>query len=271
MIHTFKVAVLAFLYTVRHGIPIMWRARRRSSHLVETCRYHPRTWARRILRAAGVEVVVEGAEHIDADAPRILVANHQSWFDVFALTAYLPGDYRFVAKKELEGIPIFGPAWQACGHISIDRGDLQKAIGALEKAAEVVRRERPTLIMFPEGTRSSTGEIGPFKKGAFVLALQLDAPLLPTAILGTREVMAKGDWRIRPGRVRIRIGAPIPVGGPDGGDRDVLARTARSAVGRLLAGAPLDGPWETPPRLTSASEDEGGPAPPGERVQSSDS
>ena len=244
MIHTFKVGILTLLYTFRYGIPILARARWASPRLRDVCGRIPRRWAELILKAAGVEVLVEGAEHLRRDAPQILVLNHQSWFDILALTAYLPVDYRFVAKKELEGIPIFGSVWQACGHISIDRDDLQKSIGSLERAAEVVRRERPTLIMFPEGTRSMTGELAPFKKGAFVLAIRMGAPVVPAAILGTREVMLKGDWRVRPGKVRIRIGAPIPVQELGHHDRDALARAARDAVAQLKDGAPLEGPWE---------------------------
>jgi len=242
--HSLRAGLAALVYTLWYGIPILVRSATGSKRLGPTCRSTPRRWATRLLRAARVEVEIEGAENLSSDGPHILVANHQSWIDVLALAAHLPVDYRFVAKKELERIPVFGPAWQACGHVSIDRGDLQSAIASLEKAGEMVRRERPTLIMFPEGTRSPTGEVRAFKKGAFVLAIQIGAPIVPAAILGTREIMPKGQWRIRPGRVRVRIGAPISVEGLGHGDRDTLSLTSHRAVLRLREGAPLEGPWE---------------------------
>lgn len=246
MIRAFWVGVVGLFATLRYGIPILVRAARRSERRRETCRRNPRRWALRILRAAGVDVELEGTENIPDDSACVLVANHQSWFDVFALTGHLPGDYRFVAKKELEGIPVFGPSWQACGHVSIDRGDLQRAIGSLERAGRMMREERPTLIMFPEGTRSASGELRPFKKGAFVLAIQTGAPVVPAAILGSREIMPKGEWRIRPGRVRVRIGAPISVKGLGHEDKDALRLTAHRAVARLREGASLAGPWPWP-------------------------
>jgi len=222
--------------TIWYGSRIMWAAFRRSPALPCVCEELPRAWARTILRAGGITVALEGAEVIDPDAPQVLVANHVSWFDVLALVAYVPGKYRFVAKKELESVPFFGPAWQACGHISIDRQDRTRAIASLAEARRGLEEERPTVIIFPEGTRSRDGRLGPFKKGAFVLAVQAEAPLIPAAILGTHGIMPKGSWRIRSGHVVIRFGAPIPAVGLGMNDRDELARKARDAVS-ALAGA----------------------------------
>ena len=253
MIRTIYVALVSLVLTVRFGIPILVRAARRSPRLDQTCRINPRRWAAAILGAAGVRVEIEGEENLPAGAPAILVANHQSWFDVFTLAAHFPRDYRFVAKKELESVPIFGPAWQACGHVSIDRADLSKAIAALQVAGRIVREGAPVVIMFPEGTRSPTGELQSFKKGAFVLAIQVGVPIVPAAILGTREVMPKGSWRIRSGRVRVRIGAPIPVAGLAHDDREALSRVARGAIARLKEGAPLHGPWESVAELRGSN------------------
>jgi 1-acyl-sn-glycerol-3-phosphate acyltransferase len=248
MIRSLWVWVTGVTTLVWYGVPIVWRASRRSGRLRCTCRENPAAWSRAIVRAAGVEVTLEGTEHLSTERAAVMVVNHQSWFDVFALTGYLPVDCRFVAKKELEGIPVFGPSWQACGHISIDRGDLQKAIASLQRAGEVMRTEHPTIIMFPEGTRSPTGELQPFKKGPFVLAIETGVPVIPTAIVGSRDVMAKGSWRIRPGRVRVRIGAPIPVEGLAMEDREALGRAAHDAVALLKQGAPVGGPWPLPAR-----------------------
>ena len=214
-----------------------------SDRLACACRDIPRRWCRTLLWAASVRVEMEGLEHLADDRPRVLVSNHESWYDVFALAGHLPVDYRFVAKQELASIPLFGAAWQACGHISIDRHDRARAVDSLEAAARRVHAERATIVMFPEGTRSPTGELRPFKKGAFVLAIQSQAPVVPVAILGSRAVMRKGSLRIRSGTVRIRVGEPIPVTGMGHDDRDRLLERAWEAVAALRGGA---GPTELP-------------------------
>jgi len=216
--------------TMYAGARVMWAAWRKAPPETPIFEHAPRAWAKSILWAAGVKVVLEGADVIDLDRPQILVANHSSWFDVTALTAYIPGKYKFVAKKELETVPIFGPSWQACGHISIDRGDRAKAVESIARARRTLEEVRPTVIMFPEGTRSLTGELMPFKKGAFLLALQTGVEIVPAAIIGSREVMRKGSWRIRSGTVTIRFGQPIQVEGMGVDDRDALVGRARSAI-----------------------------------------
>jgi 1-acyl-sn-glycerol-3-phosphate acyltransferase len=202
------------------------------------CDHHPRYWALKILKASTCPVTLTGQEHIDPDAPQILVANHESWFDVFVLAAHIPGRYRFVAKKELEKIPIFGPAIMMCGHITVDRGDRSAAIESLEQAAQQIRSDNSTIVLFPEGTRTRTGDLQKFKKGAFVLAIQARVPIVPVAIRGTRAIMPKGAWRIRPGPIDITIGEPIPVEGLVHDDRDVLRQQAYAAVATLRGGVP---------------------------------
>lgn len=194
------------------------------------CEAIGRSWSRKVLRVAGVRVRLEEVAPIDWDQALIVVSNHQSWFDVWALTAYLPARARFVAKEELARIPIFGAAWQACGHIAVNRGDRSQAVQSLDHAGERVREKKLAVILFPEGTRSPDGRLQPFKKGAFVLALQTGVPLLPVAILGSRHVMRKGEWRVRPGEIVIRAGAPIPVEGMDLRDRNALMARGRQEI-----------------------------------------
>jgi 1-acyl-sn-glycerol-3-phosphate acyltransferase len=197
---------------------------------------YPRRWAAVLLRAAGVEVLVENSNVLDPDAPQILVANHTSWFDVLALAAFLPGRYCFVAKQEVRKAPFLGYAIERCGHIFIDRGDHQKALASLEAARVRLEKEKPTVIMFPEGTRSATGELQSFKKGAFVLAIQTGANVVPAAISGSRDVMRKHSLLVRPGRIVIRLGEPIPVRSLTLEDRDRLIDEAREGLARLLDG-----------------------------------
>lgn len=234
MIRTLWVTLVAIPSTIWYGLRIVWGARRGGERRCYVCEELPRAWARSLLWASGVTVRLEGASVIDADRPQILVANHVSWFDVLALAAYMPGPYRFVAKEELARIPFFGPAWQACGHIAINRQDRQSAIESLALARRRLEEERPTVILFPEGTRSRDGVLRPFKKGAFVLAIQTGVEVVPAAVVGSRDVMPKGSWRIRSGTVTVRFGEPIPVDGFDVGQRDQLTHRARTAVAGLL-------------------------------------
>lgn len=239
--------IVALVLTAFYAGRITWHSYRGGCRrrLESLCSEAPARWSHGILETAGVEVELEGAEHIDPDRPQLVVANHASWFDVFALAAHFPGPFHFVAKKELARIPVFGRAWRSCGHIEIDRSDHAAAVASLDRAAEKIRSEDATIIMFPEGTRSPTGEVRRFKKGAFVLALKAGVPVVPVALAGSHEVMPKGRWMVRSGRIRIRIGRPIPVGDRDLEDRNRLLRESRAAVVGLLEG-------------TDGSGDEGG-------------
>jgi 1-acyl-sn-glycerol-3-phosphate acyltransferase len=194
------------------------------------CDTSARRWGRVMLWAAGVRVTLEGVENLQTESPQIVVSNHQSWFDVFALAAHLPVRYRFVAKKELGNIPVFGRAWRECGHVSVDRGNREAAIESLDQAWREVHEDKLTMVLFPEGTRSPDGRLQPFKKGAFVLAVQGQVPLVPVAVLGSRAVMPKGENRVRPGEIRVRIGTPIPTEGTTLQDRNRLLKECWDAV-----------------------------------------
>ncbi len=238
MIRLLIVAIVIVPATLWYGLGMLWAVWRRRPDAACRCDRGPRRWSRLLLRCSGVQVVLQNAEAIDPTRPQILVANHGSWFDVLALAAFLPGRYVFVAKRELEGVPLFGAAVRACGHIFIDRQDHTRAVESLEGARRALEETRPTIIMFPEGTRSATGELQPFKKGAFVLAIQTGVEVVPAAISGSRAVMRKHAWRIRPGTVRVRFGTPIPVGEYGLGQRDELTGRARAALLQLRSEDP---------------------------------
>ena len=194
----------------------------------------PRGWSIWILWAAGVRVVVEGVENVHMNEPQVFASNHQSWFDVFALSAVIPKRYRFVAKKELERIPIFGRAWKAAGHISIDRGDRGSAIRSLELGGELIRRDNSSVVIFPEGTRSWDGALLPFKKGAFMLALHTGVDIVPVGIFGSRSILPKGGWRLRSGTIIVHFGKPI-VPANYVNDRESLIADVRAEVQELMA------------------------------------
>jgi len=132
-------------------------------------------------------------------------------------------------------VPVFGKALKASGHITIDRKDRGRAVESLELARERLEKESPTVIMFPEGTRSPTGKLQPFKKGAFVLAIQTGVDIVPAAILGSRDIMRKGSYKIRPGTVRVRFGNPISVQGLGIESRNRLTDQVWQALAELQA------------------------------------
>ena len=193
-----------------------------------------RTWARWAIWASGSTIKVEGMEHLSHDRPQIIASNHQSWYDVFALATVIPQQYRFIAKAELRRIPIFGLAWESAGHISIDRKDRGKAIRALDEAAALMRRDNSAIVIFPEGTRSPTGELLPFKKGAFMMALRTGIEIVPAAVLGTRAVQKKGDWRVHAGQIIVRFGPPIDSSRFDEAHREELMLAVREPIERML-------------------------------------
>lgn len=190
------VVVIAALLRVRRGGVYDWG-----------CRF----WSKWMLWASNVDVQVEGGENIRVDRPQIIVSNHQSWYDVWVLGTEVRKRYYFVAKKELGTIPLFGRAWKSAGHISVDRSDSASAIRSLQQAGVQLREENGAVIIFPEGTRSTDGRLGRFKKGAFRLAHITGVEIVPVAVIGSGEVLPKDGWRVRPGTITVRIGEPIPV------------------------------------------------------------
>lgn len=186
-------------------------------------------WSRDILRAAGTPVIVEGLENIPPDQPVIYASNHSSMFDIWALCATLPDSVRFVAKKELFKIPVLGSAMRAVGHIPIDRAARKKAFEAYNEAARTIKRG-VTPVVFPEGTRSRTGELLPFKNAPFGLAIAAQVPVVPIYVHHTFEILPKGAWRLRPRPIRLLVGKPISTVGLRPEDREQLRDTVRAAM-----------------------------------------
>jgi 1-acyl-sn-glycerol-3-phosphate acyltransferase len=168
-----------------------------------------RLWAWAILRIGGVSFKVHGLNHLSAKQPYVFMVNHQSNIDIPVLVQALPGfQLRWIAKKELLWVPFFGWAMWAAKHIAVDRSDRSDALAVLAKA----RRQMDhgiSIVVFPEGTRSSDGRLLPFKRGGFLLAVKTKMPIVPVTINGTGKILPKGDWRTRRGEIEITVGTPI--------------------------------------------------------------
>ena len=188
-----------------------------------------RAWAKSILFFGRIKVKVKGLSRIDPTTSCIYMCNHQSNFDIPVLLAYLKVQFRWLAKAELFRIPLFGFAMRRAGHISIDRTDRQAAFISLEKAAITIR-EGASVIIFPEGTRSPDGNISPFKKGGFVMALDSGVPIVPVILHGTRAIMSKKKLRIVPGTVLVEITEPIDISGYTRENKEALMDRIRNII-----------------------------------------
>jgi 1-acyl-sn-glycerol-3-phosphate acyltransferase len=194
-------------------------------------------WSRAVLRLAGVSVVVEGRERLPSEGPLLCLSSHRSLLDVPALYQLLPARTRFVAKRELFRIPLFGLAIRLLGFVPIDRADRRGARAAMESAATLAHDDRP-LVVFPEGTRSLDGSLLPFKKGAFAIALEHRLPIVTLACLDGELCLPPGRMAFRPGRMTVRVGRTFRPEEPAYASRQALAHAVRSEMEALLAPPP---------------------------------
>jgi 1-acyl-sn-glycerol-3-phosphate acyltransferase len=186
-------------------------------------------WARILLVMCGTTVEVIGGKNILQGKPQVLMANHQSDFDILITLAFLPGQFRWIAKKELFAIPVFGQAMRSAGYIEIDRQNHEKALQSLDLAALRIRQGK-SVMTFPEGTRSRDGEIKAFKPGTFCLAIQSGAPIVPITIIGSGALMPKRSLKIKSGKIKMVIDKPIDVKGYALEDRHTLIRHVRQII-----------------------------------------
>jgi 1-acyl-sn-glycerol-3-phosphate acyltransferase len=188
-----------------------------------------RGWGRTIVRGSGVRFTMIGADQLDPAAPCVYMSNHQSYFDVICEVGYLPHPARFVAKKELVYIPIFGQVMWGSGHIIINRSRHADSVAGLKKAALKIR-SGTSILVFPEGTRSPDHKLGEFKKGGFMLALEAQVPIVPVSVSGTHPMMPKDGFTFTKSDVTIVIGDPIPTAGLTPTERDRLMALTRAAI-----------------------------------------
>ncbi len=161
-----------------------------------------------ILFSAGIKVKVRGKEKLNPDEVFLYLSNHQSYFDIPVLMKVLPGNVRFVYKKSMTKIPVFGWAMYLSGYIPIDRKNARSAIDSLKKAADAMKRGI-SIVMYPEGTRSADGEVKEFKKGMAMLAAISDCRVVPVSIQGTHDLLPRDSFKMKPGTVYVTIDSPV--------------------------------------------------------------
>jgi 1-acyl-sn-glycerol-3-phosphate acyltransferase len=228
---TFVGAIMAILSRLfdRSGNTVLWLAR---------------IWSRLILSLSGVKLTVRTEAPLDPARPYVFMPNHLSTADIWSLFVAVPFPVRMIAKKQLGQIPLFGWAMWAGRFIFIDRESPVSARRSIDEAARRIEAGHSVLI-FPEGTRSRSGALGPFKKGGFHLAIAAHAEIVPVGIRGSREVMPRGSARIYPGEIVVQLGAPMSTVGLTDGDRGPLLERVHAEVVRLT-GADAAGVSKSP-------------------------
>jgi 1-acyl-sn-glycerol-3-phosphate acyltransferase len=185
---------------------------------------------------SGIKYRVDGAEHIQRHRAAVYAVNHTSNVEppiLFDVLRELFPRLRVLYKAELRKLPVLTRAFDLAGFVPLERGNREQSLPAIEGAAQALR-EGNSFLIFPEGTRSRSGELLPFKKGGFILALKAQAPIVPIAIKGAREAMQKGSPIIHPVVVGVRIGPPVETAGLNLEDRDRLVAEVRARVERML-------------------------------------
>jgi 1-acyl-sn-glycerol-3-phosphate acyltransferase len=189
-------------------------------------------WAEAALRVSGVKTACRGLEHLPP-GNFVLCVNHQSNFDAMVLYRHIRRHFRFVAKQQLRKVPVFGYALERAGNVFVDRTGGEGDKARLREAARQVR-ERVSVVFFAEGTRSDDGVLKPFKKGAAIMSLEAQVPLVPAAVAGTHAILPKGTVAIRPRPAALVIGKPIETKGLGLEARDTVTQQAHDAVAALL-------------------------------------
>ena len=168
-------------------------------------------WSRSVLWFLLVPIKVTGAENVDPKQSYVFVANHQSFLDVFAVYGWLPNNFKWMMKKEIRKVPFVGTACAVAGHIFVDRSNPRAAV----QSVDLIKKELVdgiSTVIFPEGTRTKTGEMGRFKQGAFKIAMDMGLPVVPITLNGFFKAMPSGKPFVNPcSKVSLHIGKPIDI------------------------------------------------------------
>lgn len=226
-------AVFLFLWTA------FWVVIALGARLVTGGPKLPLTIARKLwlpvaLWVVGARLDVEISPRNDFSRPSLYVANHRSFYDIPALVGAVPTNLHFLAKKEVRKIPFLGLYAAAMGMVFIDRGDSEASRTSVDHMS-LLLEEGASMASYPEGTRSRSGELLPFKTGSFVAAIKAGVPVVPVSISGSERVLPADGFSPRPGLIRVSIGEPIPTADLGLEDRRQLADEARGQVADMLA------------------------------------
>lgn len=238
MVRTLLVYAVVILYLLILGPPLLLLSAitRNTDPLYKVGLFGAKT----ALRLAGVRTTVMGLEKIPDGSAVVFMPNHQSNSDPPAVAAILP-PVLIMAKKEFFRVPIMGTAMRMRGFIPVDRTNRERAFAAVDQAVASLKAGH-SFLAFPEGTRSETGRLQPFKRGVFVMAINAGAPIVPISVSGGRRIMRKGDFRIHPGKVCITIHDPVTTAGCSITDRAKIVMQVRRAImsGLLPEEQPLE-------------------------------
>jgi len=194
-----------------------------------------RYFGRSLLWVCGIKVYVTGLENLYKDRAQLICANHQSLFDILILDSVLPVQFRFVVKKELSSIPILGWCLKFEKQVLVDRSNRRKGIESIKRAGDLINNGR-SVAVFPEGTRSTDGEVKTFRKGSLLIAFETNAPVVPVTIDGSFGIMSKNSFRLHKGRVRVVISPPIKTAGLSRSEQKSLAERTRQVIVSQMRG-----------------------------------
>ena len=234
MLRTLRLAAVAIVSTLPlAGLTAIVAAFRSTSPLIEVL---ARMWARSMVAGAGIDLHVENVERVDPEKRYVIVANHYSYLDIPCLLAGIPQPIRFMAKASLFKIPVFGWSLSRAGFIPIDRQNRRTAVKSFDLAADRIRKGN-TIVIFPEEGRSRERAMKPFQRGAFLLAIKSQKTILPIAIDSTYDIWPVGAfWKLKPGRVTLRVGTPIETAKLTVREKDRLLNESRAQIQTMLFG-----------------------------------
>ena len=195
-----------------------------------------RNWGRTLLRIGGVKVTVEGLEKIRPGESFVFASNHVSYMDTPVALKSIPSEFRFMAKSGLFKVPGIGGHLTQAGHIAVDLDNPRSALRTLAAAGKMLKEHGLSVLVFPEGGRSESGEMEPFKEGAAYLAIKGQVPVVPMALIGMRDILPMHSGHLRPGKVTVRFGDPIEVSSLTLRDRDVLTQRIFDSIAELRNG-----------------------------------